>query len=130
MTARPLVGLRALVVEDEHFLATDIRRTLIDAGAESVHLAGDLLDAARVVVADGYALVLLDLNLRGDLVYPLADTLIRRGIPFGFVTGFDRNHLPARFAQIPFWQKPISPDRLVQNIQRMRGERSENPVTG
>lgn len=119
MAKAALVGLRVLIVEDEYLLATDLKRALMDAGAASVQLSGDLLDGAREVVTDGYAFALLDLNLRGDFAYPLADILTRRGIPFGFVTGFDRTHFPSRFAHVPFWQKPVSPDVMVRDIERM-----------
>lgn len=127
MVKTPLVGLRVLVVEDEYFLATELKRALMDAGAASVQLSGDLLDGAREVVADGYAFALLDLNLRGDFAYPLADILTRRGVPFGFMTGFDRKHLPSRFAQVAYWQKPISPDLLVRDIERMWVNGSRSP---
>ena len=70
-------------------------------------------------MADGYAFALLDLNLRGDFSYPLADILTRRGVPFGFVTGYGRRHFPVRFAQVPTWQKPVNTDMLVRDIERL-----------
>ncbi len=53
-------------------------------------------------------LAILDINLRGEVVYPIADALLTRGVRIAFVTGYGRSILPARFAGIPCLEKPLS----------------------
>jgi two-component SAPR family response regulator len=60
----------------------------------------------------------LDVNLGGELVYPVAETLARRGVPFIFVTGYGAESIDARFARVPVLQKPIERDMLAQVVSR------------
>lgn len=114
----PLAGLRVLVVEDEYFLADELKHTLVEAGAGMVRLSGEFLDAMREVENDGYAFALLDINLHGEMAYAVADILLKTGVPFGFVTGYSTRDLPPRFARVPCWEKPISHRGLVRDIER------------
>jgi two-component SAPR family response regulator len=54
----------------------------------------------------------LDINLGDGAVYPIADTLAARGVPFVFVTGYDAESVDARFRNVPVLQKPIERDVL------------------
>ena len=49
----------------------------------------------------------LDVNIGGELIYPVADTLADRGVPFVFVTGYGAESIDGRFAHVPILQKPI-----------------------
>jgi hypothetical protein len=55
----------------------------------------------------------LDVNLRGDMVFPVADALRARGIPFAFATGYDGWALPERFADAPRVEKPFKGFRVA-----------------
>lgn len=108
-----LSGRRVLVVEDEVLVAMGLELALTDAGCHVVGPIGRFdraMVAAKTEMAD---IALLDVNLRGVEVYPIADELAARGIPFAFLTGYDRSTLPARFAQRKVLRKPFQwPDLL------------------
>jgi hypothetical protein len=67
----------------------------------------------------------LDVNLDGEMVYPVADAVLARGVPFVFVTGYSAEGIDRRFAQVPVLQKPIE-RQMLQSIfvdgGRRRGE--------
>ena len=110
--AGALAGRRVLVVEDEPLVALDISFELEDAGAEVVAVArtlSDALDTASRVRCD---LALLDGNLNGEPVDRVAALLESRGIPFCFVSGYGREHLPRDFQTVPLVEKPFNPDAL------------------
>ena len=103
-----LSGRCILVVEDEYLLADDLRNALIQAGAEVLGPVSDVA-GALTLVEDGRSVdaAVLDINLRGDSVFPFADLLAQRGVPFVFATGYDRASVPARFADAPYLAKPL-----------------------
>ena len=107
--APPLLqGRRILVVEDEYMVAEDLRQGLEALGAEvlgpvpSVAQAMALLDGPAVPDA-----ALLDVNLGGEMVFPVAEALQDRSIPFMFATGYDRCSMPAGYAGVPHCEKPF-----------------------
>jgi hypothetical protein len=60
----------------------------------------------------------LDINLGGEMVYPLADVLAAARIPFAFITGYGAEEIKHRYANIPILQKPIEPDALKSFFTR------------
>src|SRR5262249_868942 len=68
---------------------------------------------------------ILDVNLDGELAYPIADILVDRKLPFAFITGYDTRSIDERFAQIPTIQKPIARD-VLQTVLTTR-TRPEQP---
>lgn len=115
-----LAGLRVLIAEDEYFLANDIARALVGAGAKIVgpvpklDAALDLL--ARLDDIDG---AVLDINLRGEAVYPLAHELRLKKIPFCFATGYDAGSLPLEYRDVPRWTKPLDIAAFVASLADM-----------
>lgn len=114
MTEVSLDGTSILIVEDEYFLAEDLRDDLTRAGAKVLQPVGNI-DRARDVVRSGERIdaAVLDINLDGEMVFPIADALRERGIPFVFATGYDRSVLPERFLDTPRVEKPFKSDRLA-----------------
>lgn len=103
-----LQGRRILVVEDEYFLADDVRDALTQAGAEVLGPAPSVEEAAALIAQEARIdAAVLDVNLRGDLVFPVADALRARGVPFAFATGYDRWTLPDRFTDALRVEKPL-----------------------
>jgi CheY-like chemotaxis protein len=116
-----LEGLQILVVEDEFLLAMEVEATLISFGCSVVGPFAKLskaLEAARGAQLDG---AVLDINLNGDMVYPLAELLLSRGIPFVFLTGYVASDIPERFRGFKRLPKPLHPYTLRGVLQELQG---------
>ncbi len=117
MNMSSLSGRRILVVEDELMIAMLIDDVLKEAGCEVVgpmpRLAPALQAASTEPRLDG---ALLDINLAGELVSPVADRLIERGVPFVFLTGYGWHMLPERFHSYPLVTKPCRQDLLLATL--------------
>lgn len=117
-----LRGRRLLIVEDEYTIAADLAHALADRGADVVGPVGSVADALALIAAeerlDG---AVLDLNLRNDRVYAVADALVARGVPFVFATGYGREVIPDAYAQVPRCEKPVETSALAKQLAlRMR----------
>jgi CheY-like chemotaxis protein len=113
-TAKSLSGRHILLVEDEYFIADDLKRSITKEGAEVVGPVATIEDAMRLVEStatiDG---AVLDINLRGQVVYPVADRLMAQGIPFLFLTGYDARAIPEKYASIVRCDKPLAMGKVV-----------------
>ena len=89
-----LSGCRVLIVEDRYLVADDLSRLLARNGAEIVAVVGDVARASELAATGKLDLAVLDVDLRGQDVFDVAAILEGRAIPFLFVTGFPRAHLP------------------------------------
>jgi CheY-like chemotaxis protein len=120
MSAHPqpsLTGRRVLIVEDEYFLADDIARALAQLGAEVLGPVATREEALDLLsTGERIDLAVLDINLEGESVFPVADTLIEQGVPFLFATGYDQTAIPAQYQQVPRWEKPFAPEALAQAL--------------
>lgn len=112
-----LRGRRILVAEDDYITAHGLKAELEDAGAEVLGPAADL-DGALSLLAAGPApdAAILDIDLDGTMVFPLAEALRRGGIPFVFATGYDDWAIPARYAGLPRLEKPLDVRQLVRAL--------------
>lgn len=123
MTDQTLTGCRILVVEDEYYLADEASAILSQVGADiigpvpTVQQAQAILDSDAKI--DG---ALLDVNLRGELVFELADALRTRRVPFAFATGYDGDVLPDRFTDRLVLSKPVRPEQLIETFVELIGE--------
>ena len=102
-----LEGLRVLVVEDETVIAMMLEEALLEAGCVVVGPLPRLAKAVEVAHVEPIDLALLDVNLAGEKVFPVADVLVRRKVPFVFLTGYGRGALPAAYADRPVLAKPF-----------------------
>ena len=115
----PLHGLRVLVVEDDWFLATTMEGLLRAAHATVVGPVPSV-EAGLDLLAHGPHLdaALLDVNLGGEMVYPLADRLVAEGVPVVFATAYSAGVLPRRFTALPHLEKPVAGTEAVQAVAR------------
>ncbi|MFG0328517.1 MAG: response regulator [Phycisphaerales bacterium] len=112
--------IRVLVVEDQVFLADDLAETLEEAGMQVVGPIGRLNPALELARDANIDAAILDINLGDDeRVFPLADLLAERGVPFMFVTGYEEDVIPARHRNRPRLGKPVTHDALLRALDRV-----------
>src|SRR3712207_5263467 len=108
-----LRGRRVLVVEDEYFIADDVAKALRTLGAEVVGPVPTREEALAIISGQEVHLAVLDINLQDQMVYPVADALRDRGVPFVFATGYDARAVAEGYLDVPRWEKPFEPDKLA-----------------
>jgi CheY-like chemotaxis protein len=113
-----LDGRCVLVVEDEYLIAADLASVLESAGVNVIGPAGSVGDALELVHLHGAGLdgAVLDVNLREERVYPVAQALTDRGVPYIFTTGYDAMAIPESFASAPRHQKPVDQTALLRQL--------------
>jgi len=77
--------------------------------------------ARALIVSERIDAAVLDIHVAGELVFPTADALNERRIPFLFMSGFDRSIIPARFAHVQLLEKPILVEPLLQAMAGLLG---------
>jgi DNA-binding response OmpR family regulator len=83
-----LIGKKILVVEDDDLVASAVEDVLLFAQAESVHIAGSVRTALAALSELHFDVALVDVNLRGEASWPVAQELHRRAVPYLTVTGY------------------------------------------
>ena len=104
-----LYGQKVLVVEDEYFLADELKDLLENAGATVIGPVATSI-AALELLASGQKpdLAVLDIDLQGRSVYAVSDALAARNIPFVFATGFDGSAIAERYRHVLRVEKPYA----------------------
>ncbi len=111
-----LSGARILVVEDEYYIADDLCRALRTEGAEVLGPVATLEEAEQAVREGEFDCAVLDMNLRGDAAFPLADRLEEAGVPFLIATGYNSAALPDRLQKKPRVEKPFDVAQVIAAI--------------
>ena len=119
---RVLSEKRVLLVEDEFIVATMAEDMLSALGATVVGPATSLARGLALAESEEFDAAVLDINIQGTTVDPVADILSRRGIPFIFATGYGRPALRDRSQQAPLLDKPYTVDKLAAMLTRVLGE--------
>jgi PAS domain S-box-containing protein len=109
---RPPRGKQVMIAEDEALIGMMMKDTLTALGLTVNGPFSTLSGALRAAHGNDVDFAILDVNLAGEWVYPVADVLAARGIPFIFVTGYGADSVDRRFAQAPVFEKPIEPKVL------------------
>ncbi|NEX46464.1 response regulator [Pseudotabrizicola algicola] len=109
-------GRRVLIAEDDYFVATELANEFRAANAQVIGPCASLAEATRLAPTSQMAV--LDVDLRGQMVFPLADQMLQDGVPFVFYTGFDQPLLPPRFAEVVCINKPMAPQTTVKILAR------------
>jgi len=115
--ARFLDGKAILLVEDEFLLALQLEELLQSRGGTVRGPYRGLDEAMQAAQREEFDFAILDINLNGTMVYPLADQLLTRGIPFLFLTGYSLSNLPERFRPVTRLNKPCDPDLLIATLR-------------
>ena len=115
----PTARRRILVVEDEFLIRMLLEDMLTDLGYELVGVAGRVDEAAEMAQTKEFDLAILDVNLDGHDVYPVAELISKRGLPFMFVTGYGGRGLPDNYRGRPTLQKPFQMDELQRMLAQL-----------
>jgi PAS domain S-box-containing protein len=107
-------GNTVMIVEDEALVALSLQDFLCELGYSVVGPFGQVKEALTELDRRSIDAAILDVNLAGEFVYPLAELLRKRKIPFVFATGYSAESIDQRFAEISVLQKPI--DRKTLEI--------------
>lgn len=112
--------MRILLGEDEGLIALDLQSMLMDLGYDVIGPAGTVEEVmAAASTCDG---ALLDVNLRGELVFPAARLLLSRSVPVIFSSGYDDGgEFPAEFREVPRLMKPYDDNALREVCRRAFG---------
>ena len=119
-TPMSIAGRRVLVVEDDYLTALTTIDFLESIGCEVVGPAARVpaaLELARTAALDA---AVLDINIADTMIWPVADELLRRGVPYLFLSAYsEQNILPARFASALCLSKPLEKGRLAHQLGAM-----------
>lgn len=122
-----LPPLRLLIVEDESLISLLIETIVRDLGHEPAGCAYSVPDALTMLEDEDTAIdaAMLDVNLGGRLVFPVAEALEERKIPFAFLTGYGVHGVPARFSHVRVMQKPFTEEDLADAMSLLQKERAD-----
>jgi DNA-binding response OmpR family regulator len=108
-----------LIVEDDEQLGEAIGFCVEEAGYEVAGFAQSVDAALATLGRQTVDAALLDINLRGELVYPVANALAERGVPFVFVTSQHPSEIPERYRRHPVVAKPYYDDALCRALANL-----------
>ncbi|CAO3425182.1 Two-component system regulatory protein [Azospirillum doebereinerae] len=107
MSRDALLGKRVIVVEDELLVSLMLENMLSDLGCEVAGTTSRVEKALTLVSGGSFELAVLDVNIAGEMVYPVAEALPKRGISFVFPTGYGLAGLDDTWKDRPVLQKPF-----------------------
>lgn len=112
-------GRHILLVEDNDFLAVDLELTLSDYGYRAT-IASTVSAALQCIAEQVIDAAVLDVSLGGgESAFVIADTLESADIPFVFLTGRSRRHLPPRFHHVSLHAKPYKLSELLVALEHL-----------
>ena len=112
-----LGGKRILVVEDELMIRMLLEDMLAELGCTIAAQTGHLDEALETARNGEFDIAILDVNLGGQSVSPVADVLAARGLPFVFATGYGERGLPDSYRDRPTLKKPFQLDSLRRTLE-------------
>jgi CheY-like chemotaxis protein len=115
----PMSNARLLIVEDEYLIRLLLEDMLVDIGCSIAAVASNLDEGKKAAEATEIDLAILDVNIDGQQVFPIADILRNRGLPFIFITGYGARGLPERYRDAPTLQKPFQMHDLEATLARV-----------
>jgi CheY-like chemotaxis protein len=113
-------GRSIFIMEDDYLQAYYLADLIRSERGHPIGPAASLDEGLEILRSAGRIdCAIVDINLRGQQVYPLVERLQQRSTPVIFVSGYDRSAIPERFADIPLCQKPVPMEELRELMGRM-----------
>jgi len=110
-------GRRVLVAEDEYLLAKKLAGEFAKLGIETIGPASTVKRALDLVERGGHLDgAVLDIKLRDDMIFPVAEALRARGVPFVFTTGYNEQAIPDRYKDVARYEKPFDPAKVARAL--------------
>jgi len=116
VSAVSLQAVDVLVIEDDYYLADDMRQMLEDAGAHVLGPCRDAIAAFQELEQHHADCAVVDVNLGRGPSFDPARELLARGISVVLVTGYDAKVIPAELSHLPCLQKPTEPQKVVKAV--------------
>jgi DNA-binding response OmpR family regulator len=120
---------RVLIAEDEFLVYLALEEDLRVNGFAIVGPFTTLAETRDAVRRERIDFALLDINLGGEMIFPVADELIARKIPFLFLSGYSSGAIPDGYRQFPRFEKPYDPARLMAALRQLSEEKHPSPET-
>jgi CheY-like chemotaxis protein len=112
---------RVLIVEDEVLVSILIEDALADLGIEVAGVAATLEEALAHAEAGNFDCAILDVHIQGKNVFPVAEALEARGVPFVFASGYGQRGVPEKYRGRPVLQKPFMTPELERALGGLAG---------
>jgi DNA-binding response OmpR family regulator len=119
-----LAGKRILIVEDEQMIADVLKIEITDEGGEVIGPVATVAAALDAIANADLDAVTLDIKLRSERAYSVADALAARDIPFVFLTGYGADDVPSRHANATRIEKPTTPTIVCRALETLLAARS------
>jgi CheY-like chemotaxis protein len=116
MTAKRPAGSTVFLVEDEVMIRMMVADMLQELGYSVAAEAGEINEAIRLAQSAEFDLAILDVNVNGKVISPVADLISARNLPFIFATGYGSSGLPEEYRDRPALQKPFQIETLARVI--------------
>src|ERR1700742_2218523 len=118
MTTTRSRGGSVFLVEDEVMIRMMVADMLLELGYSIVAEAGEISEAIRLAQSVEFDLAILDVNVNGKVISPVAGLIAARNRPFIFATGYGSSGLPAEYRDRPALQKPFQIETLARAIEQ------------
>ena len=118
MTATQPPGGSVFLVEDEVMIRMMVADMLEELGYSIAAESGEISDALKLAQSVEFDLAILDVNVNGKVISPVADMIASRNRPFIFATGYGSSGLPAEYRDRPALQKPFQIETLGRAIEQ------------
>lgn len=108
-----------LIVEDEWLIAEDYASILLQAGYQIVGPHPSVETALAAIESEPINAALLDVQLHDEMSFPIAERLQKQSIPFAFLSGYSRQHLPSEIGSYDLLPKPVAKATLLATVKKI-----------
>ena len=115
-----LRGRRVLIAEDEYLLASKMVEEFAKLGVETIGPASTVKRVLDLVEHCGpLDAAMLDIKLRNEMIFPVADALRARGVPFVFTSGYNQKIIPDRYKDVVRYEKPFDVAQIARVVAQI-----------